>query len=83
MRKKEYDDTIKGMEERLALLREEVHLMNDNKPNQNRLIRFLETDKLTDEIKECMIEKVYVYSKDKIKIIWKFDDYTRCMDNAV
>lgn len=83
VRKKEYDDTIKGMEERLALLREEVHLMNDNKPDHNRLIRFLETDKLTDEIKECMIEKVYVYSKDKIKIIWKFDDYIGCMDNAV
>lgn len=69
---------MKGMEEELAVLRqrqeEELAVQRDSDRNTAEALMFLEEDELTEDMKEKLIEKVLVYEKGRIEVVWKFGD---------
>lgn len=76
--KKKYDVDMKSMEEELAVLRqrqeEELAVQRDSDRNTAEALMFLEEDELTEDMKEKLIEKVLVYEKGRIDVVWKFGD---------
>lgn len=42
--------------------------------------QYMESSELTQELQDAFIEKVIVYSKDRIKIVWKFEDVFQMVD---
>lgn len=76
--KKKYDVDMERMEEELAVLRqrqeEEQEVQRDSDRNTAEALMFLEEDELTEDMKEKLIEKVLVYEKGKIEVVWKFGD---------
>lgn len=69
---------MKRMEEELAVLRqrqeEELAVQRDSDRNTAEALMFLEEDELTEDMKEKLIEKVLVYEKGRIEVVWKFGD---------
>lgn len=74
--KKEYDENIKILESELDAL----YLLQEREGNCKRYeetldeaMMFLNDEKLTENMKEKFIDKVFVYPGNKFEIIWKFD----------
>lgn len=76
-KKKEYDTEAAKLEQRLDELqnsREEQDVRSQQKRNQvSQLMCYAEQMELTEEIKEKLIDKVKVYSNNRIEIYWKFE----------
>lgn len=46
-----------------------------SKRKAEQAVAFLDEDKLTENMKEKLIEKVVVYSGNRIEIVWKFKEH--------
>lgn len=75
--KKKYDEETAKLEQRLQELqsKEELHQDNDQQSERNisQLRCYAEQLELTEEIKEKLIDKVNVYSDNRIEICWNFE----------
>lgn len=69
---------MERMEEELAALRqrqkEEQEKQQDSGRNVAEALMFLEENKLTEDMKDKLIEKVLVYEEGRIEVVWKFGD---------
>lgn len=77
-KKKEVSDQIKQYEE-MANTAKLEQTQNDKEYNKIKRFRDLvykyqNIQELTKEVQEAFIDKVIVYSKGRLKIIWKFED---------
>ncbi|MCD8337284.1 MAG: DUF4368 domain-containing protein [Lachnospiraceae bacterium] len=65
---KEYQDLLKN-----ERANEERNKNNEERKNVDELVqKYKNIDKLTSEIEDAFIERIDVYSPDRIKITWKF-----------
>lgn len=75
--KKKYDEETARLEKRLNELqsRQNLQLENDQQVDKNisQLRCYADQMELTEEIKEKLIDKVKVYSDNKIEICWNFE----------
>lgn len=75
--KKKYDVDMKQMEEELVALRQsqekEETGQEDSQRKADQAIAFLEEEELAEDMKEKPIEKVIVYTEDRIEIIWRYE----------
>lgn len=83
--KEEYLDQKKAVSEQIKQYEEMVRsakleqMQNDKEHNKIKKFRDLvykyqNIQELTKEVQEAFIDKVIVYSKERLKIIWKFED---------
>lgn len=74
--KKQYDADMEEMEEELVALRQAQEEIETGQEGSRRkadyAMAFLE-EELTEDMKEKLIEKVIVYSVNRIEIVWKFE----------
>lgn len=77
MEKKKYDEETARLEQRLQELqsRQEIQQGSNQQIEKNisQLNCYADQMELTEEIKEKLIDKVNVYSDNKIEICWNFD----------
>ena len=77
MESKKYDEETARLEQRLQELqsRQAIHQESNQQIEKNtiQLRCYAEQMKLTEEIIEKLIDKVKVYSDNRIEICWKFD----------
>lgn len=77
MEKKKYDEETAKLEQRLHELQSRQELQQDNEQqierNISQLQSYAEQLEITEEIKEKLIDKVNVYSDNRIEIYWNFD----------
>lgn len=75
--KKKYDEETARLEQRLHELQSKQELQQENaqqiEKNISQLGCYADQMELTEEIKEKLIDKVNVYSDNKIEICWNFD----------
>ena len=75
--KKKYDEETARLEKRLHELQSKQELQQENaqqiEKNISQLGCYAEQMELTEEIKEKLIDKVNVYSDNRIEICWNFD----------
>lgn len=68
---------MERMEQELTALRqsqeEEKRVQDGYGRKECQAVAFLEDEELTEDMKEKLIEKVIVYSGDRIEIVWKFE----------
>lgn len=83
--KEEYLDQKKAVSDQIKQYKEMVRsakleqMQNDKEHNKIKKFRDLvykyqNIQELTKEVQEAFIDKVIVYSKERLKIIWKFED---------
>lgn len=76
LEKKKYDEETKKLEQRLQELQSRQKLQQDNdqhiEKNFSQLRCYVEQLELTEEIKHKLIDKVNVYSDNRIEICWNF-----------
>ena len=73
--KKECDKKISEYQELLQENEFENKILNDKKSQVTELIqKYRGEETLTQEIKECFIDRVTVYAPNRICINWKFED---------
>ena len=67
---------MERMEEELVLLKQtqeaEESAQDGAKKKVEQAVIFFEANELTEDMKENLIEKVIVYSGNRIEIVWKF-----------
>ena len=77
MEKKKYDEETARLEQRLQELQSRQEIQQENhqqiEKNISQLKCYADQMELTEEIKEKLIDKVKVYSDNRIEICWKFD----------
>lgn len=77
MEKKKYDEETAKLEQRLHELQGRQNLQQESEQQTEKHISQLrcydEQMELTEEIKEKLIDKVNVYSDNKIEICWNFE----------
>ena len=77
MEKKKYDEETARLEQRLQELQSRQEIQQENhqqiERNISQLKCYADQMELTEEIKEKLIDKVKVYSDNRIEICWKFD----------
>ena len=77
MEKKKYDEETARLEQRLQELQSRQEIQQENHQqiakNISQLKCYADQMELTEEIKEKLIDKVKVYSDNRIEICWKFD----------
>ena len=77
VRKKEYDAEAAKLEQRLDELQssknEQDERSRQERKHASQLMCYAEQMELTEEIKEKLIDKVKVYSNNRIEIYWKFE----------
>lgn len=75
--KKKYDEETAKLEQKLHELQSKQELQQDNEQQAERNISqlrcYAEQLELTEEIKEKLIDKVNVYSDNRIEICWSFE----------
>ena len=75
--KKKYDEETAKLEQKLHELQSKQELQQDNEQQAERDISqlrcYAEQLELTEEIKEKLIDKVNVYSDNRIEICWSFE----------
>ena len=75
--KKKYDEETARLEQRLQELQSRQEIQQENhqqiERNISQLKCYADQMELTEEIKEKLIDKVKVYSDNRIEICWKFD----------
>ena len=68
---------MEKLEQELAALRqaqeEEETEQEGSQRKADQAMAFLEEEELTEDMKEKLIEKVFVYPESKIEIVWKFE----------
>lgn len=78
--KKQYDADMERMEKELATLKQqqedEIVTHEDSKKKTEQAMIFLENEELTEDMKEKLIEKVFVYPDNRIEIVWKFKEHS-------
>lgn len=76
-KKKEYDVEVAKLEQRLDELQssknEQDERSRQEQKHASQLMCYAEQMELTEEIKENLIDKVKVYSNNRIEIYWKFE----------
>ena len=76
-KKKEYDAEAVKLEQRLDELQnsrvEQDERFQQERKHVSQLMCYAEQMELTEEIKEKLIDKVKVYSNNRIEIYWKFE----------
>jgi len=76
-RKREYDAEVAKLEQRLDELQGSINEQDERsrqkRKHASQLMCFAEQMELTEEIKEKLIDKVKVYSNNRIEIYWKFE----------
>ncbi len=76
-KKKEYDAEAARLEQRLDELQssknEQDERVRQERKHASQLMCYAEQMELTEEIKEKLIDKVKVYSNNRIEIYWKFE----------
>ncbi len=76
-KKKEYDAEAAKLEQRLDELQnsreEQDERFQQERKHVSQLMCYAEQMELTEEIKEKLIDKVKVYSNNRIEIYWKFE----------
>ena len=76
-KKKEYDAEVAKLEQRLDELQnsknEQDERFQQKRKHASQLMCYAEQMELTEEIKEKLIDKVKVYSNNRIEIYWKFE----------
>ena len=77
MEKKKYDEETARLEQWLQELQSRQEIQQENhqqiEKNISQLKCYADQMELTEEIKEKLIDKVKVYSDNRIEICWKFD----------
>ena len=78
--KKSYmTDLIKNCEEKEIVKWEEYHQCHDEmeklESDMKSIIHFSHIEKLTKEVVETFIEKVYLYENKRVEIVWKFKTF--------
>jgi len=77
--KKQYDADMEKLEQELAVLwqaqEEEETEQEGSQRKADQAMAFLEEEKLTEDMKEKLIEKVIIYPDNRIEIVWKFEGY--------
>lgn len=75
--KKKYDEETARLEQRLHELQSRQNLQQESnqqaEKNISQLLCYANQMELTEEIKEKLIDKVKVYSDNRIEICWKFE----------
>lgn len=75
--KKKYDEETARLEQRLHELQSRQNLQQESnqqaEKNISQLLCYANQMELTEEIKEKLIDKVKVYSYNRIEICWKFE----------
>ena len=72
--KREYDDRLDGLKQRLETAEMRKKQMKDNEgEDAGRFEEVLEATELTQEIMNAFIDHVDVFEGDRIHIHWKFD----------
>ena len=74
-RKKIYDENVKVLQEEIAGIKLELQKLSENGEDiEGNLREVLEETELTEAIKDTFIERVNVYGRNQIEIIWKCAD---------
>ena len=77
---------MKQMEEELAALKQtqeaDGSVQDGAKKKTEWATLFLEENELTEDMKEKLIEKVIVYSGNRIEIVWKFGEHPYRLQNG-
>ena len=50
-------------------------MQDGSKRKAEQAVAFLEEDELTEDMKEKLIEKVVVYPRNRIEIVWRFGEH--------
>ena len=81
--KKKYDADMEQMEEELAALKQaqeaEESAQDGAKKKPEQAVIFLEANELTEDMKEKLIEKIFVYPGNRIEIVWKFREHPKAV----
>lgn len=81
--KKKYDADMEQMEEELAALKQaqeaEESAQDGAKKKAEQAVIFLEANELTEDMKEKLIEKIFVYPGNRIEIVWKFREHPKAV----
>ena len=79
--KKKYDADMERMEEELAALKQtqeaEESAQDGAKKKAEQAVIFLEENELIEDMKEKLIEKVIVYPRNRIEIVWRFKGHLK------
>ncbi len=73
--KKQYDADMEKLEEELAAQEKEESEQEGFQRKTDQAMAFLEEEELTEDMKDKLIEKVIVYSGNRIEIVWKFEGH--------
>ena len=77
LEKKKHEEETDRIEQRIGELKKKQEMRSESsrkkKERKDQLYVFADQMELTEEVKEKLIDKVKVYSDNRIEICWKFE----------